>query len=172
MIGGGRTQTWGGRGGSGAALFAREYAGGFDAAGWELWRLKDSDLDRLGIPPAPPSADAPAQEEEGGAWARYSNDWGALCSTYPTTLVLPKACTTAEPALMTEVGSFRSKGRIPILSWLHPRTGVSISRCAQPRTGFTGTSTLDAVYLQHIAATNPGPNGQAGKLLIAGNTRI
>ena len=114
----------GGRGESGAAaLFAREYAGGFDAAGWELWRLKDSDLERLGIP-AVPSADAPAQEK-GGAWARYSNDWGALYSTYPKTLVLPKACTTAEPALMTEVSSFRSKARRIPIHW-HVHAGCSI----------------------------------------------
>ena len=36
---------------------------------------------------------------------------------------------------LQEVAKFRSKGRIPVLSWLHPDSLASITRCSQPLVG-------------------------------------
>jgi hypothetical protein len=37
------------------------------------------------------------------------------------------------------VFEFRSKGRIPVMTWQHPFNGTSISRCSQPLSGIRMT---------------------------------
>lgn len=55
-----------------------------------------------------------------------------LCSSYPQSLVVP--CTVPDEVL-NQVGLYRSKGRIPALSYFHRRRGTAITRCAQPLAG-------------------------------------
>jgi hypothetical protein len=136
-------------------LFAREYAGGFDAQGWEVWRSAEQEWARLGVGPA---AEDPGPS--GAAWRLHENDWASLCETYPRVLAVPAS---ASDELVAEVGQFRSKGRIPMLSWLSRANGASITRCAQPRTGFTGASDADANFVQQMVQTNPSSR----KLMIA-----
>ncbi len=52
--------------------------------------------------------------------------------SYPSTLIVPNEF--AEE-LLPAVGKFRSRKRIPALTWIHPTTGAPLVRCSQPLTG-------------------------------------
>lgn len=58
-----------------------------------------------------------------------SNEAYALCGSYPALLAVPTACATRE--LLADSARFRSKGRLPVLSWRCRSSGATISRCAQ-----------------------------------------
>lgn len=53
-----------------------------------------------------------------------------LCPTYPSLLCVPVTVYDTE---LVSIASFRSKGRLPVLCWLHPVNTASITRCSQPR---------------------------------------
>ena len=55
-----------------------------------------------------------------------------LCPTYPAALWVPKA---VDDAALGHVGHFRSKGRIPALTWWNRQNGAAILRCSQPLVG-------------------------------------
>ena len=126
--------------------FAREFVGGFDAAGWDVYSDRRSDYARMKV------------GEEGGPgdkWKYFENNLTAeaqVCSTYGGVLAVPAA---AETELIEQVGSYRKRGRIPFLSWLHPSNGSSLTRCAQPTAGITGGSDADVDYFEKIAHTSP-----------------
>lgn len=51
---------------------------------------------------------------------------------------------------------FRSKGRIPVLSWLHPVNGASITRASQPLVGLgQGRNREDEQLVREIILANP-----------------
>jgi myotubularin-related protein 6/7/8 len=60
---------------------------------------------------------------------------------------------SASNAILQGSAGFRSRGRLPVLSYLHPN-GASISRCAQPLTGLNARSVEDEQLIQNISATN------------------
>ncbi|XP_019877155.1 myotubularin-related protein 8 [Aethina tumida] len=74
-----------------------------------------------------------------------------LCDTYPKSLYVPSSASTS-----TLIGSsrFRSKGRLPVLSYLH-HNKASISRCSQPLSGFSARCLEDEKMLNHVLKTNP-----------------
>jgi hypothetical protein len=50
--------------------------------------------------------------------------------------------------------AWRSRGRLPVLTWKHPETNAAIFRCSQPRVGFAGARCLeDERLLAALAAT-------------------
>lgn len=73
-----------------------------------------------------------------------------LCDTYPSKLYVPASAT--DP-LLKGSAAFRSRGRLPVLSYLHPN-GASITRCSQPLSGFNGRSVEDEQLIQLILFTN------------------
>uniref|UniRef100_A0AAY4EJU3 Myotubularin phosphatase domain-containing protein n=1 Tax=Denticeps clupeoides TaxID=299321 RepID=A0AAY4EJU3_9TELE len=75
-----------------------------------------------------------------------------MCSTYPSTLVVPKIASQA-----TVMGSakFRSRGRLPALSYFHRETKAAICRCSQPLSGFSARCVEDEQMLQAISQANP-----------------
>ncbi|KAJ8963932.1 hypothetical protein NQ314_005263 [Rhamnusium bicolor] len=75
----------------------------------------------------------------------------ALCDTYPKHLYVPATASTT-----TLIGSsrFRSKGRLPVLSYLY-KNKASISRCSQPLSGFSARCLEDEKMLNHVLKTNP-----------------
>ncbi|KAJ3438749.1 myotubularin-related [Anaeramoeba flamelloides] len=76
-----------------------------------------------------------------------------ICSTYPRLLVFPKMLTNKEIII---VSRYRSKGRLPTLTWIHPKTGATITRCSQPRVGITQRSCEeDQKMLNSIFRSNP-----------------
>ncbi|KAL4631405.1 myotubularin-like isoform X1 [Arapaima gigas] len=75
-----------------------------------------------------------------------------LCDTYPTILVVPKKATDED---LRKVSMFRSRGRIPVLSWIHPENQATIVRCSQPLVGMSGKrSKDDERYLEMIREAN------------------
>ena len=80
------------------------------------------------------------------------NDKYKLCDTYPAILVVPHNVTDND---LQAVAAFRSRARLPVLSWIHPESQASIVRCSQPLTGISGQrSTDDEKYIQMIMDAN------------------
>lgn len=55
-----------------------------------------------------------------------------VCDNYPAVWAIPAQATDEH---IKAVASFRSRGRIPVLSWIHPESQATITRCAQPLVG-------------------------------------
>lgn len=55
-----------------------------------------------------------------------------ICDSYPQILAVPAQVTDDD---LRSVASFRSRGRIPVLSWIHPESQATITRCSQPLVG-------------------------------------
>lgn len=114
--------------------------------GWMVYNTKN-EYHRLGLP------------VEGWRFTK-SNLKYELCDTYPQLLVVPSTVTDEDLKL---VGQFRSRARIPVLSWIHPESQATITRSSQPLVGISGKrSRDDERYLQMILDANP----HAHKLLI------
>ncbi|XP_054400629.1 myotubularin-related protein 8 isoform X2 [Pongo pygmaeus] len=106
------------------------------------WKLIDpiSDFGRMGIP--------------NRNWTiTDANRNFEICNTYPPEIVVPKSVT-----LGTVVGSskFRSKERVPVLSYLYKENNAAICRCSQPLSGFYTRCVDDELLLEAISQTNPG----------------
>ncbi|XP_062341709.1 myotubularin-related protein 8 [Osmerus eperlanus] len=75
-----------------------------------------------------------------------------ICSTYPSELGIPKL---ASKDVVVGSAKFRSRGRIPTLSYFHKDTNAAICRCSQPLSGFNTRSLEDEHMLQAISRANP-----------------
>ncbi|XP_062844357.1 myotubularin-related protein 8 isoform X2 [Trichomycterus rosablanca] len=75
-----------------------------------------------------------------------------LCSTYPSVLGFPKC---ASVATITGSAKFRSRGRLPALSYYHKDTKAAICRCSQPLSGLSSRCVEDEQMLQAISEANP-----------------
>uniref|UniRef100_A0A4W3IV99 Myotubularin related protein 1b n=1 Tax=Callorhinchus milii TaxID=7868 RepID=A0A4W3IV99_CALMI len=83
-----------------------------------------------------------------------------LCDTYPPILVVP---VNVKDDDLSKVVAFRARGRIPVLSWIHPESQATITRCSQPMVGVSDKSCKeDEKYLQMIMDAN----AQSHKLII------
>uniref|UniRef100_A0A8R1HIT1 phosphatidylinositol-3,5-bisphosphate 3-phosphatase n=1 Tax=Caenorhabditis japonica TaxID=281687 RepID=A0A8R1HIT1_CAEJA len=83
--------------------------------------------------------------------------------TYPRIFAIPTASFNEGKPFLKKLGEFRSKERIPVLSWINPSTLASITRCSQPMTGIAGRrSAEDELHLKHIM----NANGHCRELLI------
>uniref|UniRef100_A0A1E1X5I7 phosphatidylinositol-3,5-bisphosphate 3-phosphatase n=1 Tax=Amblyomma aureolatum TaxID=187763 RepID=A0A1E1X5I7_9ACAR len=119
-------------------LFAFEYGGRFPVNGWAVYDPL-AEYRRQGLP------------TESWRLSRANENY-QLCDTYPAILAVPAA---ADDSLLEAVASFRSRGRIPVLSWIHPEGQATITRCSQPNVGVSGKrSTEDESYLQMIMDAN------------------
>ncbi|CAH2055641.1 unnamed protein product, partial [Iphiclides podalirius] len=58
-----------------------------------------------------------------------------LCDTYPSEVYVPARASTA---VLVGSASFRSRGRLPVLAYLH-HNGAAIARCSQPLSGFSAS---------------------------------
>lgn len=88
------------------------------------------------------------------------NDAYSLCDSYPAVWAVPAAATDED---LQASASFRSRGRLPVLSWIHPESQATITRCAQPLVGVGGKrSREDERYVQLIMDAN----AQSHKLFI------
>lgn len=98
-------------------------------------------------------------QEEYARFLRSSSNWIEsnvnsnydICSTYPSKLYVPSITTKA---CLMESAKFRSKGRLPVLSYLHSNE-AAICRCSQPLSGFSNRSLEDEQLLEHILSANP-----------------
>lgn len=82
------------------------------------------------------------------------------CPSYPSRLVVPARF---PDELLPAVIKFRSRNRIPVLTWIDPKSGAAIVRCSQPLTGMQrGRCSEDEQLLASIIRTVP----KAGQLHI------
>jgi hypothetical protein len=79
-----------------------------------------------------------------------------VCESYPRVFIVPMSVSDNQ---MRVVASFRSKGRVPVLTWLHPKTGTCACACAcAPTTTHTAhkphahphTHTQHTPYMQSV----------------------
>jgi hypothetical protein len=78
-----------------------------------------------------------------------------LCKTYPDVLVCPAS---VDDALLLRAAAFRSKQRLPCLTWIHPKNGAPLCRCSQPLAGVTGVQNEhDRALLDAIRESVPKP---------------
>uniref|UniRef100_A0A6G3MEM2 Myotubularin-related protein 2 (Trinotate prediction) n=1 Tax=Henneguya salminicola TaxID=69463 RepID=A0A6G3MEM2_HENSL len=110
----------------------------FKNDGWEIYNPV-AEFERMGIP--------------NDLWRiTNSNENFSLCPTYPKILAIPKNVTDETLNLIKK---FRSKARIPVLSWVHPKNQCSITRCSQPQTGATKRNEDDENYILSIIKASP-----------------
>uniref|UniRef100_A0A8C1UT34 Phosphatidylinositol-3,5-bisphosphate 3-phosphatase MTMR2 n=1 Tax=Cyprinus carpio TaxID=7962 RepID=A0A8C1UT34_CYPCA len=120
------------------SLFAFEYKQVFPENGWKVYDPL-AEYKRQGLP--------------NESW-RISkvNDHYELCDSYPAALVVPVTITDEE---LRRVSSFRAKGRIPVLSWIHPESQAAVVRASQPMVGQNGRRCKeDEKLLQAIMDAN------------------
>ncbi|KAG5440913.1 hypothetical protein PCK2_000068 [Pneumocystis canis] len=67
-----------------------------------------------------------------------------LCSTYPSVLVVPSKISDN---VIRYASKFRSKGRFPVLTYIHSSNNCSITRSAQPMVGIKQNRSLQDEYL-------------------------
>ncbi|XP_072287530.1 myotubularin isoform X1 [Pyxicephalus adspersus] len=90
----------------------------------------------------------------------FINEQFEFCDTYPRYLMVPFNATDDD---LRKVATFRSRNRIPVLSWVHPENQSVIMRCSQPLVGMSGKRNKDDErYLEIIKEAN----GQTSKLTI------
>ncbi|XP_037087949.1 myotubularin-related protein 8-like [Pollicipes pollicipes] len=105
--------------------------------GWDTYDLSD-EFRRMGVP--------------NDVWALTDmNAAYEVCDTYPSLLCVPAAASTA---VLLGCSRFRSKGRLPVLSYLHSNQ-ASICRCSQPLSGFKARCLEDEQMLELLRGTNP-----------------
>ncbi|XP_059168052.1 myotubularin-related protein 6-like [Physella acuta] len=75
-----------------------------------------------------------------------------LCDTYPSLLYVPSSGTTH---VLVGSSKFRSRGRLPVLSYLHSENQAALTRCSQPLSGFSARCVEDEQMLQAILRSNP-----------------
>lgn len=128
--------------------------------GWDVYDF-DKEMTRLGVY----SLRHPISKEPLFRPTDTNRSYG-MCPTYPSRLIVPARA--ADP-FISVVAGFRSKGRIPTLTWLHPGNKTSLWRCSQPRVGVSGkTCPQDEQMLQMIRETNVlARDGTRKPLLVA-----
>ncbi|CAG5078719.1 Similar to MTMR2: Myotubularin-related protein 2 (Gallus gallus) [Cotesia congregata] len=127
-------------------LFAFEYSETFPENGWAVYE-PIAELKRMGV--------------NNDMWKiTRINDSYAICDSYPAIWAVPTAATDEDLAASA---AFRSRGRLPVLSWIHPESQATITRCAQPLVGVAAKrSPEDERYVQLIMDAN----AQSHKLFI------
>jgi len=65
------------------------------------------------------------------------NSMHTYAPTYPALLIMPSRSTDAQ---LVQISTFRSKARIPALTWMHPGNKTTMWRCSQPRVGMSGNT--------------------------------
>ncbi|KAK9359669.1 protein-tyrosine phosphatase-like protein [Lipomyces starkeyi] len=79
-----------------------------------------------------------------------------FCPTYPRVLVVPAS---VPDSVLTYAGRYRSKARIPTLSYIHPLNNCTITRCSQPLVGLKqNRSAQDERFIHAIFTTTKVPN--------------
>lgn len=111
--------------------------------GWTVYEPRD-EYRRMGITAEPLSSSS----SPSGWRVCAMNDMYKLCPTYPHEFVVPATITDEQ---LLSVASFRSKGRIPVLSWRNRENPTVIMRCSQPLTGILSQRNSDDEFLIQAA---------------------
>lgn len=122
-------------------LFAYVTQEKYEENGWNVYKAMD-ELRRQGLP--------------NNKWRiTFINKKYELCDTYPTVLAVPYKSKEED---LSRVAAFRSRARIPVLSWIHRENQAVIVRCSQPLVGMSGKRNKDDErYLEMIREANDTP---------------
>ncbi|XP_020792118.1 myotubularin isoform X2 [Boleophthalmus pectinirostris] len=125
----------------GLHLFAYVTQEKYEENGWNVYKAMD-ELRRQGLP--------------NNKWRiTFINKNYELCDTYPTVLAVPYKSKEED---LRKVAAFRSRSRIPVLSWIHRENQAVIVRCSQPLVGMSGKRNKDDErYLEMIREANDTP---------------
>ena len=94
--------------------------------GWNVYGI-EAEYKRLGVP--------------NSQWRLSKvNEEFKLCPTYPDLWAVPSTVTDKQ---LEKAAKHRSKCRMPVLTWRHPKTGATITRCSQPMVGLSGKRSAD-----------------------------
>lgn len=78
-------------------------------------------------------------------WQLYDNSSGEISETYPPYLLLPS---TLSPEMIRLAASYRSKNRLPVVTYCDMVSSCVLVRSSQPLVGITlQTSTADQLLL-------------------------
>ncbi|XP_052278880.1 myotubularin-related protein 6-like isoform X2 [Dreissena polymorpha] len=106
--------------------------------GWDLFDTK-TEFMRQGVP------------NDQWVLSELNNQY-EICDTYPKHLYVPSCAST--PVIMGS-SKFRSRGRLPVLSYYYIHNGATICRCSQPLAGFSARCVEDEQLLHAILKANP-----------------
>lgn len=121
------------------------------ASAWKMIRM-ESDFERMGLP--------------NKKWRLCAlNKNFKLSETYPETLYVPAA---ASDEVVYGSAVFRSKHRVPALTYLHSSGGV-IVRCSQPLAGFNNRSASDEKLIELMK--NSAPRSKRDNVVFLCDTR-
>lgn len=122
-------------------LFAYVTQEKYEENGWNVYKAMD-ELRRQGLP--------------NNKWRiTFINKNYELCDTYPNVLAVPYKSKEED---LRRVAAFRSRSRIPVLSWIHRENQAVIVRCSQPLVGMSGKRNKDDErYLEMIREANDTP---------------
>ncbi len=111
-------------------------------AGWDLY-IPEWHFAKYGI----------TSESSLTRWKLIKNtDW-SLCRTYPQVICV---VAFADFDYLKRIAKFRSKGRLPVLTYLQRRTGCTLWRSSQPKTKLQAyRNQYDVDYLAYIAIASP-----------------
>ncbi|XP_075912714.1 phosphatidylinositol-3,5-bisphosphate 3-phosphatase MTMR2-like isoform X2 [Petromyzon marinus] len=127
-------------------LFAFEHKEVYPENGWRVYD-PIAEYRRLGLP------------NESWRISRVNESY-EFCDSYPPLLVVPSAARDDD---LRRVAAFRARGRIPVLSWIHPESQATVSRCAQPLVGISGRRCKDDERLLQLIMD---ANAQSHKIII------
>ncbi|XP_052311290.1 phosphatidylinositol-3-phosphatase myotubularin-1 isoform X4 [Populus trichocarpa] len=85
-----------------------------------------------------------------------------MCPSYPFALIVPKSISDEE---VIQASNFRSKGRLPVVSWCHPETGAVLARSSQPLVGLM----MNMRRKLYIADARPRKNALANVAMGGGS---
>ncbi|KAJ8920453.1 hypothetical protein NQ315_005321 [Exocentrus adspersus] len=119
-------------------LFAFDYSETFPENGWVVYE-PIAELKRMGV--------------NNDMWKISKiNEQYEICDSYPAVWAVPAQATDDELKI---VANYRSRGRIPVLSWIHTESQATITRCSQPLVGVGGKRCKeDEHYVQLIMDAN------------------
>ncbi len=83
-------------------------------------------------------------------WRLFLNGY-SMVPTYPHTLIIPSKFTDE---MLADVAKFRSKARVPAVTWYHKRTGGVMARASQPLVGLAGGRCAADEYLCNLYRLN------------------
>ena len=65
----------------------------------------------------------------------------------------------------SKIAAYRTRNRLPVLSWIHPETGAALLRSSQPTVGLTEKKSVeDFEYLKQIRDLRYGYLTQTGSI--------
>jgi myotubularin-related protein 1/2 len=124
----------------GGNVFAYHYRESYPEDGWNVYNA-EKELRRMGI----------GTDCVPWRMTLINQNYG-LCETYPSIFAVP---VSVKDEALEAAAMFRSRNRLPALSWLHPVTFASITRCSQPLVGAGRKRNQDDEnYIQAIIRAN------------------